>query len=268
LPMKRALIFFFTVTTMTFPIFHSHLHGKNTIGELPVLYGYKIVNIYPHDPKAFTQGLIFDQGFLYEGTGLYGQSHLRKVELETGKVLKSCSLPYSYFGEGVTLWKDKLIQLTWREKTGFIYSKDSFRLLRKFSYPTEGWGITHDHHRLIMSDGSAMLYFLDPESFKPIGRITVCDRAGPVNRLNELEYVKGKIYANIWRTDRIAILSPETGKIEGWIVLSDLLSQEDRSGQIDVLNGIAYDSKQERLFVTGKLWPKLFEIQLTSPKSR
>lgn len=228
----------------------------------PRVFGYKIVNIYPHDPSAFTQGLIYDGGYLYEGTGLYGKSTLRKVELKTGKVLKLLSLPRGYFGEGLTSWKGDLIQLTWREGKGFVYEKESFRLLRKFSYATEGWGITHDDTRLIMSDGSAFLYFLDPGTFAQSGKMEVRDRGTPVSGLNELEYVKGKIYANIWSSERIAIISPETGHVEAWIDLSGLSDSLGNSPKIDVLNGIAYDGDNDRLFITGKLWPKLFEIKL------
>ena len=227
------------------------------------VYGYKIINVYPHDPDAFTQGLFFEDGFLYEGTGIYGKSELRKVELKTGRVLKSNRLPERFFGEGITAWGNKIIQLTWREKKGFVYEKDGFGLVREFSYATEGWGLTHDDKRLVMSDGSSYLHFLDPQTFKETGRIAVSDRGLPVSNLNELEYVRGKIYANVWPTERIAIISPETGDIEAWIDLSGLVRGLGIPPGEDVLNGIAYDSEHDRLFVTGKFWPKLFEIQLT-----
>lgn len=233
--------------------------------QIPV-YSYKIVQAYPHDPLAFTQGLVYEDGVLYEGTGLYGQSTLRMVELETGNILKLRRLAPQYFGEGITLWKDKIVQLTWQEKTGFVYDKASFELLQEFSYETEGWGITHDGQKLIMSDGSANLYFLDPETLQEIGRVTVKENDKPVVRLNELEFIKGKVYANIWQTDRIAIISLETGHVEAWLDLAGLLRPEDRTGSEDVLNGIAYDAQGDRLFVTGKLWPKLFHIELTGPK--
>jgi len=232
----------------------------------PQLYGYKIVNVYPHDPSAFTQGLIYEGGYLYEGTGLYGKSTLRKVELKTGKVLKLLSLPAGYFGEGLTSWKGVLIQLTWREKKGFVYEKESFRLLSEFSYPTEGWGITHDDTQLIMSDGSASLYFLDPRTFAQVRKMEVRDRGTPVNGLNELEYVKGRLYANIWSTERIAIISPVTGRVEGWIDLTGLSGSMGHSPKIDVLNGIAYDRDKDRLFITGKFWSRLFEIELIPVK--
>lgn len=226
------------------------------------VYGYRIVNTYPHDRTAFTQGLVFDNGFLYESTGLNGRSSLRKVELETGRVLQIRDLPYEYFGEGLALWQDKLIQLTWLSHIGFVYDKESFRQLRDFTYPTEGWGITSDGMRLIMSDGTARLYFLKPDTFEQIGWIDARDQDVPVTRLNELEYIKGEIYANVWLTNRIARISPETGQVVGWIDLTGLLSEEDRRQPVDVLNGIAYDAEHDRLFVTGKLWPKLFEIEL------
>jgi len=234
--------------------------GRST-GATPV-YGYKIVRVYPHDPRAFTQGLVYYQGVLYEGTGIWGESTVRKVELSTGKVLQIYHLPPQYFGEGITLWQDRLIQLTWRSHRGFVYNRDNFRLIREFSYPTEGWGITHDGERLIMSDGTAKLHFLDPVTFEEIREIEVRDGNLPVPYLNELEYVKGAIYANVWQTDRIAVIDPETGRVGAWIDLAGLLSAEERTGNEDVLNGIAYDSQNDRLFVTGKYWPKLFEIEL------
>jgi len=226
------------------------------------VYGYEIINIYPHDQTAFTEGLVFDDGVLYEGTGLYGESRLRKVELETGEVIKEYHLPDQFFGEGVTLWDDTLIQLTWRSGAGFVYDKTSFLLLEEFNYPTEGWGITHDGKRLIMSDGTATLHFLDPATFKEIGQIGVHDNGVPVTKLNELEYVNGEVYANVWQTNRIAMIAPETGQVVGWIALEGLLTEADYSYPVDVLNGIAYDAEHDQLFVTGKYWPKLFEIKL------
>ncbi len=225
----------------------------------PYYYIYRVINSFPHDPEAFTQGLLFHNGTLFEGTGLYGKSTLRQVQLETGIVLRSLSLASQYFGEGITIYQDQVIQLSWRSNTGFLYDKDSFQLLQTFNYPTEGWGITHDGVRLIVSDGSSTLYFWDPVSLKEIGRIEVHDRDGPVSRLNELEYVRGEVFANVWQTDRIAIINPETGRVTGWINLDGLL---DSVGSAGVLNGIAYDAENDRLFVTGKRWPKLFEIRL------
>ena len=235
--------------------------NPSTSSVIPV-YTYKVVNTYLHDRNAFTQGLAFEDGVLYEGTGLRGRSTLRRVELETGDILQIRELPAQFFGEGVTIYENNAIQLTWQANVGFVYDRDSFELLGEFHYPTEGWGITHDGKRLIMSDGTATLHFLDPETFGEIGRIEVCDNDSPVTRLNELEYIQGEIYANVWQTDRIARISPQTGQVIGWIDLKGILSPEDHSEPVDILNGIAYDAEKDRLFVTGKLWPKLFEIDL------
>jgi len=235
--------------------------GPATVQAVP-RYTYKIVNTYPHDRKAFTQGLVFSGGALYEGTGLYGASTLRKVALDTGEVLQVRRLPEQLFGEGIAIWRDRIVQLTWRERTGLVYDKNSFELLEQFPYSTEGWGITHDGNRLVMSDGTSRLYFLHPDSFQEIGRIEVHDNARPVTRLNELEYIRGEIYANVWLTNRIARISPRTGEVIGWIELDGLLSQEELREPVDVLNGIAYDAENDRLFVTGKLWPRVFEIKL------
>ncbi len=226
------------------------------------MYGYKILSSYPHDRKAFTQGLVSEDGILYESTGLRGRSTLRKVELETGKVLQCKKLPEQIFAEGITIYGDKIIQLTWQSNVGFVYDKESFELLKTFKYPTEGWGITHNKQFLIMSDGTSVLHFLDAESLEKVGQIQVRDADGPVTRLNELEYVQEEIYANVWQSDRIARINPRTGQVTGWISLKGLLSLADYQHQVDVLNGIAYDSVGKRLFVTGKLWPRLFEIEL------
>ncbi len=233
--------------------------------DVTPIYSYNIVNTYPHDPDAFTQGLVFDAGVLYEGTGLYGRSSLRKVELETGDILQIRELSDQLFGEGTTICGDRIVQLTWQSHIGFVYDRDSFELLQEFSYSTEGWGITYDGKRLIMSDGTSTLHFLDPQTFEETGHVEVFDNDGPVIRLNELEYVQGEIYANIWQTDRIARIAPETGRVVGWIDLSGLLTEEDLSEPVDVLNGIAYDAQSDRLFVTGKLWPTLFQIEVIPP---
>jgi glutamine cyclotransferase len=238
--------------------------GKKTIDKIPI-YGFDIVNRYPHDSSAFTQGLVFADGFLFEGTGLRGRSGLRKVDLSTGTILQYKSLPARFFGEGVTVYQNKVIQLTWRAKVGFVYDKDTFQLIETFHYLTEGWGITHDGEYLIMSDGTSTLHFLNPRSYKKMGLIEVHDRNGPVSNLNELEYVQGLIFANVWQTDKIAQISPATGEVVGWIDLRGLLRPEDRIQRVDVLNGIAYDQVNDRLFVTGKLWPGLFEIKLIPP---
>ena len=225
-------------------------------------YTYVIVNQFPHDPQAFTQGLVYSDGFFYEGTGLYGRSSLRKVRPENGEVIKKRELTENLFGEGITIYQEKIIQLTWRENLGLVYDRESFEVLEVFSYPTEGWGLTHDGKHLIMSDGSSTLTFLDPETYKPVRQIEVTSSKGPVKNLNELEYIKGEIYANIWLTDYIVRIDPQTGKVTGWIDLSGLLHPEITGGMEDVLNGIAYDQEEDRIFVTGKLWPLLFEIQL------
>lgn len=225
-------------------------------------YTYRIVATYPHDPSAFTEGLAFANGFLYEGTGLYGQSSLRQVALENGSVLKINQLADEYFGEGVTIIGARIIQLTWRSHIGFVYDLDNFTLLGNFSYSTEGWGLTNDGSRLIMSDGTATLRFLDPVTFATLGQIEVHDDHGPVTQLNELEYIHGEIFANIWQTNRIAQISPQTGQVVGWIDLTGLLNLTEPHQPVDVLNGIAYDDVHDWLFVTGKLWPSLFEIEL------
>lgn len=226
------------------------------------VFGYKVIKVFPHDPEAFTQGLVFHQGVLYEGTGLPGKSSLRKVDPETGRILKLAQLPDQLFGEGITLWEDQIIQLTWRSGIGLVYDRETFRSLIKFRYFSEGWGITQDGKQLIMSNGTSFLYFWDPHSFKEVKRIQVRDRGIPIAMLNELEYIKGEIFANVYLTDKIVRISPETGRVTGWIDLQGLLSAKDRTGNEDVLNGIAYDARKDRILVTGKYWPKLFEIRL------
>jgi glutaminyl-peptide cyclotransferase len=232
-------------------------------GSIPE-YGYQVVHAYPHDPRAFTQGLFYLDGYLYEGTGLEGQSSIRKVRLETGEVLQKRDVPEEYFGEGIINWKDRLLELTWKAQRGFVYDLPSFTRKGEFEYPGEGWGLTQDGRRIIMSDGSPQLRFWDPETLKETGRITVTADGRPVSELNELEWVKGEVYANIWQTNRIARIDPATGKVVGWISMAGLASPDGFyiGGQSDVLNGIAYDARTDRLFVTGKNWPKLFEIKL------
>jgi glutaminyl-peptide cyclotransferase len=227
------------------------------------IYGYTVVRSYPHDREAFTQGLLYHDGVLYESTGLHGRSSIRRVRLETGEVLQIRPVDARYFGEGLALWKDSLIQLTWQSGIGFVYDLKTFDLRRTFTYPGEGWGLTHDGSRLILSDGSesGTLRLLDPDTFREVGRLTVRDGGRPVAGLNELEFVKGEIYANVWNTEMIARISPKTGQVTGWIDLRGLLDPREAAG-VDVLNGIAYDAKGDRLFVTGKLWPRIFEIQL------
>lgn len=220
---------------------------------------YTIVKSYPHDRQAFTQGLVYLDGFLYEGTGLNGQSGIRKVRLETGEVLQHRPLEAQFFGEGIAVWEKTIVQLTWRSEVGFVYDLATFEPITRFSYTGEGWGLTHDGTQLIMSDGSSTLRFLDPKTFKETGRLGVRDANGPVANLNELEFVRGEIFANIWLSHRLARISPKTGQITGWIDLTGLLSPREAIGT-DVLNGIAYDAAGDRLFVTGKLWPRVFEV--------
>jgi glutaminyl-peptide cyclotransferase len=229
-------------------------------GPVPT-YGYEVVRSYPHDRGAFTQGLFIRNGFFYEGTGMNGQSGIRKVQIETGQVLQSRPLAQQYFGEGIVEWKGSIVQLTWQHGIGFLYDADSFAPTRTFSYTGEGWGLTHDGTRLIMSDGTPQLRFLDPTTLKETGRITVREPRGPVEKLNELEFVKGEVFANVWGSDRIARISPSDGRVTGWIDLSGLLTRAERA-EADVLNGIAYDAASDRLFVTGKWWPRVFEIKL------
>lgn len=232
-------------------------------GQNVPVHGFEVVAVYPHDPQAFTQGLAYRDEVLYEGTGLYGKSALRETRLETGEVVRSRELPSQLFGEGIALFEDRLIQLTWRSGIGLVWDLENLSLVGNLVYPTEGWGITSDGHRLIMSDGTSTLRFLDPETFRATGAVEVLNEGAPLQKLNELEYVEGLIYANVWETDDIAIISPETGEVVGWIDLSGLLTGEERMGA-GVLNGIAYDPENERLLVTGKLWPKIFEIRIVT----
>ena len=224
---------------------------------------FQVVHSYPHDPSAFTQGLIYVDGRLYESTGLYGRSSLRMVDLSTGRVLQKYDLPAAYFGEGLTEWDSNLIQLTWKAHKAFVYDRFSFSLVKTFAYEGEGWGLTHDDKQLIMSDGSSYLRFLDPKSFRESRRVHVTDDTGhAVENLNELEYVRGEIYANVWGSSTIVRISPRTGKVLGRVDLSGIIDKRELNNPDAVLNGIAYDAAGSRLFVTGKLWPKLFEIRV------
>lgn len=229
-------------------------------GSAPV-HGYEVVNVFPHDREAFTQGLVYRDGVLYESTGLKGRSTLRKVELETGRVLQQTRLDSRYFAEGLTDWNDQLVQLTWDTNIGFVYDLASLKQARTFPYAGEGWGLAHDGKRLIMSDGTPTLRFLDPQTFRAVGSLQVRDGALPVEDLNELEYVEGELYANVWTTDRIAVISLSTGAVVRWVNLAGLMPPAQTTGDA-VLNGIAYDAARRRLFVTGKLWPRLFEIRV------
>ncbi len=234
--------------------------GAQSRAAAPV-HGYEVVNVYPHDREAFTQGLLFRDGVLYESTGLNGRSSLRKVQLETGKVLQQISVEQRYFAEGLTDWGPRLIQLTWNTNVGFVYDFASFTRLQTFSYAGEGWGLARDDRQLIMSDGTAILRFLDPQTFKVTRQVQVTDGGVPVRDLNELEFIDGQVYANVWLTDRIAMIAPDTGRVTGWINLAGLMARGAVSGDA-VLNGIAYDAPRKRLFVTGKLWPSLFEVRV------
>lgn len=227
---------------------------------------FRVVNAYPHDPAAYTQGLIYRDGFLFESTGLYGQSSLRKVTLGTGEIVQQHRLDSVYFAEGLAEWSGQLVQLTWRSNVAFVYDLSSFAVTRTLLYPGEAWGLTRDRERFILSDGTAQLRFLEPETFREVRRVTVRDGGVPVPHLNELEYVRGEVYANVWHTDRIARISPESGRVVRWIDLGGLMSTGYRLDSEAVLNGIAYDDGTNRLFVTGKLWPRLFEIEVIRRK--
>lgn len=230
-------------------------------GSIAPRYTYQIVRQFPHDPDAFTQGLEFVDGALYEGTGLEGHSRVRKVDLESGKVLQEVALAPEYFGEGIAVLPNRVLQLTWRSKIGFVYDRATLRQIGTFRYTGEGWGLTHTDQDVIMSDGTDQLRFLDPTSLAERRRLSVSDAGMPIKDLNELEWIDGEIYANVWQTDWIARVSPATGHVTGWIDLAGLLSAGERA-HADVLNGIAYDRQAKRLFVTGKLWPRIFEITL------
>jgi glutaminyl-peptide cyclotransferase len=225
------------------------------------IFDYEVIETYPHDPDAFTQGLQYVNGELYEGTGLLGRSSLRRVELATGEVLQQIELADQYFGEGIVVIDDLIYQLTWQSHVAFLYDRESFEVIDEFSYPTEGWGLTYDGEELIMSDGSPNLYRRDPETFDEVGRVVVRDGNAPVNFLNELEYIEGEVWANIWQTDEIVIIDPITGQVTARVDFSGLLPPDEQA-EADVLNGIAYDAENDRIFVTGKFWPTLFEVEL------
>ncbi len=228
----------------------------------PARFSYRVIRKYPHDPKAFTQGLVYDGKNLYEGTGQKGESSLRKVELSTGKVLQNHYLDSDLFGEGITIYQDKIIQLTWKSRVGFVYDKNTFEELQQFNYNTEGWGITTMENSLVMSDGSATLYHLDPESLTIKEKFEVYNQFGPIADLNELEYINGIIYANVYQTEEIAMIEPETGKLIGIADMSGLVNFNEATDQVDVLNGIAYIEASDHLLVTGKWWPNIYEVQL------
>ena len=243
-------------------LFYNSACSSENSSSVNIVREVVVINTYPHDKEAFTQGLAFSNGSLYESTGLHGKSSLRKVNLKTGEVEKIHKLSDHLFGEGITILDKKIYQLTWRSKTGIIYELESFKVLGFFDYPFEGWGITNDKKNLIISNGSPNIFYYDPESFEQIRKIKVTDRGEPVSLINELEYIDGKIYANIWRSNKIISIDPDNGKVIDWYDLSDLRKQVQGKNKIDVLNGIAFDSENGRIYVTGKLWPKLFEIKL------
>lgn len=238
-------------------------------GQAPVRvrhFTYEVINSWPHDTDAFTQGLVWHDGALYESTGLNGRSSVRRVDLQTGQVLQKRDVPSQYFAEGLAVVGDAAYQLTWLSQFGYVYDLRSFDVRRTFNYTGEGWGLTFDGQSLIMSDGSNRLRFLSPDSFELQRAISVYDGSNPINRLNELEFIGGEIWANIWQSDRIVIIEPHGGRVTGWLDLKGLLKPEDRTGPVDVLNGIAWDEAGKRLFVTGKLWPKLYEIKIIQPR--
>lgn len=254
---KRSVVLFVVVLALL------SCTGCGTRTQAPVpVFDYRVVREFPHSRDSFTEGLLLDGGFFYEGTGLYGQSKLLKIEPASGQALSSIELGPEYFGEGVTILSEEVFQLTWRNNVGFVYDRESFGLKRTFTYPTEGWGLTNDGESLIMSDGSAVLRFLDPETMEEKRSVSVWDDTGPINNLNELEYVDGVIYANIWKQDHIARISPEEGRVTAWIDLGGLNPYSGREAAEFVLNGIAWDPAGEHLIVTGKCWPSLYEIEL------
>ena len=242
---------------------HKETHYRTLVFKSniqPEKYKARIVKTFPHDEDAYTQGLFYEDGFLYEGTGQRGSSSLRKVILESGELINAYGLPNQYFGEGITSYKNKIIQLTWTSRTGFVYDKEKFKLINKVRYPTQGWGLTTDGDKLIMSDGSPNIYFLDPATFSQLNRIQVYDHQGPVNNLNELEYIDGKVYANVWQESYIISFDPKSGKVLEKIDCSNLVPEKYKNDRDKVLNGIAYDKKNDRMFLTGKRWSKLYHV--------
>ena len=261
---RRAIICALLLSIPALACQTTSVANLKTPGKNPVpVYGYEVVHAFPHDRDAYTQGLVFIDGKLLESTGQEGHSSLRRVEIETGRVLQKVDVDSPYFAEGITLLKGKIYQLTWQHQLGFVYDAWTFQRLGEFHYEGEGWGLANDGEFLILSDGSNRIRFLDPQTFEVRKTIAVLDWRAPVNELNELEYVQGEIYANIWHAERIARIDPRTGAVLGWIELTGLLARGEVSDEEAVLNGIAYDETNSRLFVTGKLWPKVFEIRLT-----
>jgi glutamine cyclotransferase len=223
---------------------------------------YEVVNSYPHDPTSFTQGLLWHEGAIYESTGQYGQSKLRQLEFPSGRVLKEVKLSPDLFGEGLALVDSRLIQLTWQSQRGFVYDLNSFKVEREFSYSTEGWGLANDGKDLILSDGSSTLFYFDPQTFKTIRKMSVRMNGQPVTELNELEFIEGEIWSNVWQRDLILQIDPSSGVVKSFLDLKGILAPSDKTGEENVLNGIAYDAEHKRIFVTGKLWPRIFEIRI------
>lgn len=259
----RGLIGFFSCFSLfIFPPVLLVLPTGELAAEGVKHFSFKIVNIYPHDRTAFTQGLVYDDGYLYESTGLYGRSKINVIDLTDNRIVKSLDMDERYFGEGLTVKDDLLVQLTYRERMGFVYDKQTLKITGEFKYPVEGWGITYDGSHLIMSNGSSRLFYLDPATYRRVRSVEVTENDLPVVNLNELEYIDGLIFANIWRTNDIVQIEPGSGQVTGKIDLGELAERYANDKNVDVLNGIAYDKKDGRLFVTGKLWPEIFEIEL------
>jgi glutaminyl-peptide cyclotransferase len=223
---------------------------------------YEVVDTYPHDPEAFLQGLVWHDGGFYESTGLNGESTLRRVEFPSGRVLKKISLSPDLFGEGLALVDDHLVQITWQTHRGFVYDRETFRLIREFTYDSEGWGITYDGKNLIMSDGTSTLTYLDPQTYQPVKKLNVTMNGRPVFKLNELEFIEGEIWSNVWQTDMILRIDPATGTVNSYLDMRGALAREFRTGREDVLNGIAYDAERKRIFISGKKWSRIIEIKL------
>ena len=259
-------VFFLAIFFLVYiPPAHADMLEAKPPTQSPPVYGYEIVATYDHNPESFTQGLAYDNGFLYEGTGKYGRSRVIRMSLE-GSNYEIRQLPKHLFGEGITVYSDIIVQLTWKAGIGIVWDKESLQIKRLFKYSGEGWGVTHNGTWLIMSDGSATLSFLDPLTFSVHHRLPVFDINGPVQQLNELEYIKGEIWANIWRDNRIARIDPKSGEVTGWIDFSPLVDMMAPASADNVLNGIAYDKENDRIFVTGKRWDKLFEIKIVEKK--
>ncbi len=234
--------------------------------KAPTEYTYRVIRAYPHDDRSYTQGLEYYEGYMYEGSGQYGESMLRKYKLETGELIQSYNLPNNVFGEGIVIFNQKIYQLTWQSRIAYEYDMNTFKLLRTFEFNTEGWGLTKYGNLLVMSDGSNRLYFLNPETFTEVKRLEVYNNIGPVTQLNELEYINGYLYANIYTTDDIVLINPTNGYVEGIVRLNNLLNKTKVKKNPDVLNGIAYDSKNNRLLVTGKYWPEIYHIEIIPKK--